>query len=787
MKYSEEKDIFETELSEFVRIAEKNFIKTPPTYLLTDSASEDKSGSQSKEYYSFSAFGENFILSYNRADMPTDGEVLFTHKGNFDLENIPRDLVRDFRSLGFINAYLSTLNSEKQAFKLTFVYINEENGEFVESTEEVTKRRLIMFFNKCLGSFSSSAKPEADRLKLRAPSMRHLKFPYPNIREGQREFVRSAYRNFARGSTLYATAPTGTGKTVSALYPAVKAMGEGLRDKTFYFTPKETTSLAAKDCIELMNEKGALVRGVILSAKEKCCPYSLICREDKKLCKVSENKDVHLAAAELYSRQIPVVTPKEIDTVANLFSVCPYELSLCYAECADVVICDYNYLFDRSVYIKRFFTDGGNYIFLFDEAHNLPDRAREIFSSSVSYEELISAVTLSPLGEFSAVRTTAFDASQKFYDILKPYLKENSRKNSEGIEISFSHLSEIPYELYDIFDKLIAVTDDELKKEFSARDEEKRLRIKFLYDYLHILRDFRETLEAFDSSYELFLTLSGDNITAKLFCADPAGEISKRLKLGGSSLFFSATLTPLYYYKSVLGGGRNSDTLEVSSPFDPSQLSVTVMDRISTRYSERERTLGEVIRVITAAISAKRGNYIVFSPSFAYSDALCEAFKRKYPNLRVVRQTKNMSREEKENFISSFTNDDKSYLVAFAVMGGIYSEGIDLAGESLIGAVIVGIGLPGLSNEREALSAYYEEKYEEGKQFAYIYPGMNRVLQAAGRVIRREDDRGIIVLIDDRFNDPIYKKTIPKLWSGMKFTDDAKDLKSALDEFWKTK
>ena len=249
-------------------------------------------------------------------------------------------------------------------------------------------------------------------------------------------------------------------------------------------------------------------------------------------------------------------------------------------------------------------------------------------------------------------------------------------------------------------------------------------------------------------------------------------------------MFFSATLSPLNYYKSILSTDKYADTLEVDSPFDPEQLSVSIMDRISIRYSERSRTLPAVCRVVAATLSAKRGHYMVFAPSFEYAEALHREFSAKYPKIKSMLQTKNMSIEEKTEFLAAFSKDSGSYLVGFCVMGGIYSEGIDLAGDSLIGAVVIGIGMPSLSYEREAISEYFEEKYEAGKQYAYIYPGMNRVFQAAGRVIRREDDKGVIVLIDDRFADPIYKKSIPTLWEGMQYVSDAKDLRAELDKFW---
>ena len=234
----------------------------------------------------------------------------------------------------------------------------------------------------------------------------------------------------------------------------------------------------------------------------------------------------------------------------------------------------------------------------------------------------------------------------------------------------------------------------------------------------------------------------------------------------------------------MLGGDNSSEILELDSPFVKEKLAVAVMDKITTRFSEREDSLLAICKVIAATLSARRGNYMIFSPSFAYSEALCNAFKKKYPKIKIILQTPNMTKTEKDAFLAEFSKNDGTYLAAFCVMGGIYSEGIDLVGDKLIGAVVVGIGMPSLSYEREAIAEYYQEKLESGKEFAYLYPGMNRVFQAAGRVIRREDDRGVIVLIDDRFADPIYKKSIPTLWEGMQYVSDAKDLRLELDQFW---
>ena len=475
----------------------------------------------------------------------------------------------------------------------------------------------------------------------------------------------------------------------------------------------------------------------------------------------------------------------EIRQVADEFTVCPYELSLTYAEISDVVICDFNYLFDPVVYIKRFFTKGGKYAFLVDEAHNLHERAREMYSAELALSELYAPSTEPILGAFSATKKLSLAAGAVFSETLIAYLKDELRRDKDGHFIGAATVSEIPGRIYSLFDEIIKVTEEEIRINQRSEDEESEARLSYLRSFYYKIKKYADVMARFDSSYKMFLFYEDGEIRTKLFCLDTAPAIRERLNKGHGALMFSATLSPLDYYRSVLGGDRSDEILEVNSPFDPSQLSVCIMDRISTRFSERADTLSAVCRAVAATVSAKRGNYMVFSPSFAYSEALAAAFQAKYPKIKVISQKKDMTAKEKSAFLDEFKKEDGSYLIAFCVMGGIYSEGVDLAGDSLIGAVIVGIGMPALSYEREAIAAYYEEKYEEGKQYAYIYPGMNRVFQAAGRVIRREDDRGVIVLIDDRFDDPIYKKSLPKLWEGVKFIGDAKTLREELDKFWR--
>ncbi len=676
--------------------------------------------------------------------------------------------------------HLKSIPCEK--FTIRNIFVAEDTREIEIFEDVLSEKKILSFFDKCTRELIESGKAEIERVSKRLPSMENAKFPYGKVRDGQNEFIRSSYHAIAKGNVLYATAPTGTGKTVSAIYPAIRALGKQKCEKVFYLTPKQTTANAAKECIEAMTKKGVFIRSIILIAKEKLCKRGHLCKISKLACETYRKNNMKAAVKALFDEKLPTVTPDDVSKYATEFCVCPYELSLTYSELCDVIICDFNYLFDPQVYIRRFFSERGNFAFLIDEAHNLGERAREMYSAEISLSELSSVELLSDL---SPLKRAANEAAEAFKNTLLPLLRDELRTDKGGISHGAYHTREVPGILYTVFDKLSGIGEDELFASFAARDDEKDARITYIRDYLFKVNKFRAALERFDDSFEFFVFLDGDELRAKLFCLDTGRVIRSRLELGRSAVLFSGTLSPIEYYRSVLGGDRASNVLALDSPFAKEQLSVTVMNTITTRFSERDDSLAAVCRIIAATLSSRRGHYMIFSPSFLYSKKLYEAFKKKYPKINVILQTPDMTAKEKQNFLLEFEKADGAYLAAFCVMGGIYSEGIDLAGDKLIGAIIVGIGMPALSFEREAIAAYYQEKLESGNEYAYLYPGMNRVLQAAGRVIRTEDDRGVIVLIDDRFNDPLYKKIMPSLWSGMQFLSDAHELKDRLVEFWR--
>ena len=692
-----------------------------------------------------------------------------------------KEVVKQARGEAIMLAAMHIASHSIERFVCRTIFIAEDTRETEITEEELTRAKILAFFDKCMAELPESGRAEIERVTQRLPSMLNAAFPYGKPREGQDEFIRSAYKSIAKGSIMYGTAPTGTGKTVSAIFPAIRALGKQKCAKVFYLTPKQTTAAAARECIELMVSKGAFIRSVILIAKDKLCKRGSICKIGKRFCETYSKNNMKFAVFALFDAKIPVVTPGDVSKYAEEFCVCPYELALTYSELCDVIICDFNYLFDPQVYIRRFFSSGGDYAFLIDEAHNLGERAREMYSAEISLGDL-SATEL--LGDFSALKKASAEASLVLKDTLLPLLRDEIRKDKDGISHGAYRTRDVPGVFYPLFERLVAIGEEELFSNFSAKDDEKDARIVYIRDYLFKIKKFHSALARFDESFELFAFIDGEELRAKLFCLDTGTVIRSRLELGRSAILFSGTLSPIEYYRSVLGGDGSSVILSLDSPFAKEQLSVSVMNTITTRYSEREDSLGAICKVIAATLSARRGNYMIFSPSFAYARTLCEAFTKKYPKIKIILQTPDMTSNEKQNFLAEFEKNDGTYLAAFCVMGGIYSEGIDLAGDKLIGAVIVGIGMPQLSFEREAIAAYYQEKLDSGTEYAYLYPGMNRVLQAAGRVIRTENDRGVIVLIDDRFNDPLYKKIMPSLWSGMQFLSTPHELRERLDSFW---
>lgn len=646
--------------------------------------------------------------------------------------------------------------------------------------EKPTASAVSRFFEKALAAWKEDAHLEIDRVTRRLPSFLTVPFPYGEAREGQKSMM-SAVRSAARhGETLFAVAPTGTGKTMAVLFPALRALGAGDVDKVFYLTPKTTSALAALDAVELLSSHGAAVRALHLGAKERLCEKR---RENGScmgcLCSCSEKKQYE-ACRVLLSEDKAVVRERDILLAARAYGVCPHELSLSYSAYADIVVCDYNYLFDPHAYLWRYFGRGGEYLFLVDEAHNLPERARETYSATLT-DSFFD--TLSGLFEDSLrLKEVVARLKEVFLKTTDALLAGELRTDEAGEVVGFAHSPSLPVALAGAARKCADLFKKKLRKKRGAENEKDKL----LRECVYTLKDFADKADCFDLHFVTYAIREGKKRTLRLFCTDPSSLIGERLDKGKAAVFFSATLSPLDYYRSVLCGRRAARKLEVPSPFDSGALCVGVVDSISVRASAREETLGEISRLIVSAMRAKRGNYMVFCPSFDYLERVAEAFHRLTPKTPIAVQKRHMSAKEREDFLNLFSKEREGYFVGFCVTGGIYAEGVDLVGERLIGVIVIGMGLPQVSPEREMIAAYYEDITDEGKSYAYFYPALNRIMQAAGRVIRSESDRGVVVLVDDRLRDPLCKKMFPSSWRHLKYLPDRTALGEYIARFWES-
>ncbi len=681
-------------------------------------------------------------------------------------------------------AYFAACRDELPTVFIRLTLHNTENGKIKYHSYELGTDELRIWYTSLIMKISR----EGSFLKLRTeqllPSAANAVFPYKELRDGQELMIRECYGAIRRAERIFIEAPTGIGKTVSALYPAIRALGEGRADKIFYLTAKSSTRREAFSAAGKLFESGAKLRTVVITAKEQVCSCSTRglttkpCEPDN--CEFSKGyyDRVKDAIFELLSRQNGF-TRQIIREVALKYRLCPYELSLDLSEYCDIIICDYNYAFDPTVYFRRYFgasSDMGKYIFLVDEAHNLADRARDMYSAELrrsAFERVYSRITPD-----QRELDKAFEHIIMVIRGCKRLCSDNIIRNAGGEEMGFYISHSLPMKLceeLDIFKKKLEkwITENAESVLYAEVD-------RLLSD----IRRFITITEYFDEHFLFYLELRGNDMFLKVYCLDPSKVLDIIQNKAVCTVFFSATLAPSEYFCDVLGGGKKATRLELESPYDRNNLCVAVADYLSVRLEDRKSNTARYASVIAAAVSSKVGNYIAYFPSYEMMESVAELFSGKYPKAETIIQKRNMTQREKEEFIDSFKNDENKLRVGFAVLGGSFSEGVDLPGSRLIGTVIFGVGLAGLSNEKNIIRDYYETLNGSGYDYAYTYPGMNNVLQAAGRVIRRSTDRGVVVLVDDRYGSPKYTALFPEHWDGVKYAGNAKSLAEIMRRFW---
>jgi DNA excision repair protein ERCC-2 len=556
-----------------------------------------------------------------------------------------------------------------------------------------------------------------------------------------------------------------------------------------------------------LRHAGLRARTLTLTAKDK------ICIQNGRPC------DPHSCPLALgyYDRRKPAmraalhretITRTDLEEISRQHQVCPFELSLDLSTWVDAVVCDYNYVFDPAVYLRRHFDEQTRpYTFLIDEAHNLVDRARDMFSADLDSREIREvrrsvrdsaprcARAMSKLNS-NLRKLAGWGVDNEPNDPSDPDQELNlfPQGGGEGVTEPLQKppahravvarnanretllLREIPEALLEQVDAVLKEAETWL-----ARNEPAEFRQMLLEFYFHLLT-FRRTAQAFDEHYVMIVEAQ-PVLKARLFCLDPSQRLREALERGSSAVLFSATLSPLDYYRDLIGGSPEDPTLQLPSPFPPEHLRVVVQDRIRMEYQHRQNSVAKVVEAIAAAVGVCAGNYLVYFSSYEYLDRVRAQFDQAHPEVRLMVQQPDMPEAERDRFLAAFATDHSDTLVGFAVLGGIFGEGIDLVGERLIGAIAVGAGLPQLCFERDLIRDYFDAKLGSGFDYAYTFPGMNRVLQAIGRVIRSETDRGIALLVDARFRQPRYQRLFPRWWRPTA-TGSAEQVKSELTAFW---
>ena len=782
-------------------------------------------------------------------------------------------------------AYIHATEQQLSHIGVQLTYFQLETEEFRTYRKIFTLAELEIFMNDLIERYAIWVKFERDWRIERNASIEELKFPFETYRPGQRELAAAAYRAIIAERNLFADAPTGIGKTISTIFPAIKAMPGSNLTKIFYLTAKTITRGVAYDAIYLMQQRGLKFKTVAVTAKDKICPNA---HDENRIC----SPDYCERANGHYNRANDAVldalknnhaiTRDVIEEYSTRHCVCPFEFSLDLSMFADAVICDYNYVFDPVVYLRRFFQNNydKNYAFLIDEAHNLVDRAREMYSAELKKSQFTDIKQAIKRFE-EAQRNRRNDRPRSSVDSKPPAAVESNIANvididNEGrphrvaptigvlpllplktlkksVNTIDKYLSEhrkkclalkgkeyFTIQEYDaVFADLVLEFTQECNQFLEAWHnavigmndiDETMLNLRSAVLKAYFEARFYQLISGFyDERYVTLVTAENRDLTFKLFCLDPSLLISEALKRAKSSVIFSATLSPIEYFKEAIIGNNtqvneaneavedkdNTDDTEnnenkkeeiteevrairLRSPFKQTNLTLVVGANINTRYKEREKSYEQIADYIEVIVQ-RGGNYIAFFPSYEYMRNVYEEFCVKYPQIPIIIQTSDMRETERENFLEKFAVFDdgdivgdvhrgvpplptatRPILVGFCVLGGVFSEGIDLTGDRLNGAIITGVGLPRLSAERDIIKQYFDDKNGMGYEYSYMYPGMNKVLQAAGRVIRTASDTGIVLLLDERFNYTGYKQLFPEHWNHFRVVRSPKQLQSLL-------
>jgi len=648
--------------------------------------------------------------------------------------------------------------------QLTYLQLESERTLTLMRRFEVDA--LAIFFDDLVARYRQWVQWRFDWSRVRDRSLAALPFPYGAYRPGQRDMAVAVFRTIRDSGQLISQAATGIGKTMAVLYPTLKALGQGSTRKVIFLTARTTGRLAAQTALAELADAGMRLKWMCLTAKDKICfsPDSA-CSPDE--CPYAKGFFDRLNPAILAALDHDALERDTIEHLARDFQVCPFEFSLELVDWSDCIIADYNYAFDPTVRLKRLFEEGGRHdTLLVDEAHNLVDRSRQMFSADLNKQAVLEL-----RGALKQEQPRMYKALGRVNAWLAALRKRCQEAGGTRVD------ADPPQGLVDRVRAFLKMADRWLRL-----NEPKAYRDGLLQFYFDSSR-FVRVAENYSKAYATVAEARGRDLRVRLFCIDPSDQLIECWRRCRAAVFFSATLTPVDYFQSVLGISPDAGRLDLVSPFPTAHLAVFAATGISTLYRRREISRSAVSRAIADMVLQREGHYLFFFPSYEYLSMIRETFCDSHPDVDVIVQSSDMDEASRERFLARFTDRVERTLVGFAVMGGIFGEGIDLKGECLTGAAIVGVGLPGIDTERELIKAYYDLNGRRGFEYAYQYPGINRVLQAAGRVIRSETDRGVVLLIDERYAQRRYRTLLPANWQVRTLADLSR-FKTLLNDFW---
>lgn len=728
-------------------------------------------------------FSSDFILRIEgRADgiFREDGRVTVDEiKGVYmDVEEMEKPVLVH-RAQAMCYAYMIAEAENLPEVEVQMTYCNMETERIRRFQETFTRGEIAAWFTDLMDRYEKWAVYEYDWKKKRDASIRKLVFPFP-YRPGQKELAAMTYRTIEDKKKLFIEAPTGVGKTITTVFPAVKAMGEGLSDRVFYLTAKTITRTVAEECFALLGQQDLTFKPITITAKEKMCILDKISCNPEDCERAKGHYDrVNEAVYDMLIHE-EKLTREILLSYAERHRVCPFEMGLDAALFADAVICDYNYAFDPDVYLRRFFSTEkkGDMIFLIDEAHNLVERGREMYSARLVKEDFLAVKRI----------VRAVQRHEK-----RPEVQYNLRKFEKALEAANRTMLEWKHgcDEFEVLDGLDGVGAFQFQLlrvlaayELFARDYPALPERETVLDFYFSVRKFAAAVEEADDRYKVYMDYDGEgNFRIKLQCMDPSGRLREVMERGRSAILFSATLLPIRYYREQLGGGEDDRAVYAESSFLPEQRKILIARDVTSRYARRGQSeYQRIARYLEVFVSARAGNYMIFFPSYSFMD---QVISRMEPaeGQKLLVQGADMREREKEEFLEAFDAESETGVVGCCVMGGIFSEGIDLKEDRLIGAAIVGTGLPMVCHERELFKNYYDEKKGQGFSYAYLYPGVSKVFQAGGRVIRTAQDRGVILLLDERFLGRQYLELFPREWFPYEAVDIGR-MERELKKFW---